>query len=105
MRIACTQDIRTSISLSQVCASMMIPSSCPHTHIGTGEQKEVEAIPHDYGLRVGIIYDATNDGNKLLYQRWKVKTSAVLTVTFMNGGDISTFGGKRTISYLSTDLI
>jgi len=57
-----------------------------------GEQKQVEAIANDYGLRVGIVYDAKTEEQKLLYQRWKVKTSSVLTVTFMNGGDISTFG-------------
>eukprot|EP01035_Chromulina_nebulosa_P018217 gene18217-23883_t len=60
--------------------------------IEPGESKQVEAIPHDYGLRVGIIYDAKSEGQVLMYQRWVCKNESVLTVTFMNGGDISTFG-------------
>lgn len=57
-----------------------------------GESKQVEAIPHDYGLKVSIVYDAKSEGQVLMYQRYSCKNESVLTVTFMNGGDVSTFG-------------
>jgi len=60
-----------------------------------GETKTVEAALSDpYGLKIAIVYDAAPDGQYLLYQRWQVKNESVLTITYMNGGDISTFGGK-----------
>lgn len=60
-----------------------------------GETKKVEAgLSDPYGLKVGIVYDAAPEGQYLLYQRWQVKNESVLTITYVNGGDISTFGGK-----------
>lgn len=58
-----------------------------------GESKQVEAASDPYGLKIAIIYDAAPEGNQLFYQRWQVKNESVLTITYMNGGDISTFGG------------
>lgn len=76
---------------------MSIRSLPEHTNmyiLDPGESKQVEAIPHDYGLKVGVVYDAKSEGQVLMYQRWGCKNESVLTVTFMNGGDISTFGGQ-----------
>ncbi len=62
--------------------------------IEPGESKEVQAASDPIGLKVAIVYDAAPDEQMLLYQRWQCKNSSILTVTYMNGGDISTFGGK-----------
>ena len=59
-----------------------------------GETKQLEALPHESGLRVGIVYDARAEDQCLMYQKWTCKNESVLTITFMNGGDISTYGGK-----------
>lgn len=59
-----------------------------------GESKQIEAQADPYGLKVGIIYDAAPEGQILMYQMWKVKNESVLTITYVNGGDISTFGGQ-----------
>ena len=58
-----------------------------------GESKQIEAQADPYGLKVGIVYDAAPEGQILMYQMWKVKNESVLTITYVNGGDISTFGG------------
>ncbi len=58
-----------------------------------GESKQVEAASDPIGLKIAIVYDAAPEGNQLFYQRWNVKNESVLTITYMNGGDISTFGG------------
>ena len=59
-----------------------------------GESKQVEAQSDPYGLKIGIIYDAAPESQELMYQMWKVKNESVLTITYVNGSDISTFGGK-----------
>jgi hypothetical protein len=59
-----------------------------------GESKQVEAASDPIGLKVAIVYDAAPEGQILMHQMWKVKNESVLTITYMNGGDISTFGGK-----------
>lgn len=59
-----------------------------------GETKTVQAgLSDPYGLKIGIVYDAAPEGQYLLYQRWQVTNESVLTITYVNGGDISTFGG------------
>eukprot|EP01039_Chlorochromonas_danica_P005520 gene5520-6079_t len=60
--------------------------------IEPGETKEVQAASDPIGLKIAIVYDAAPDEQQLLYQRWQVKNGSTLTVTYMNGGDISTFG-------------
>jgi hypothetical protein len=59
-----------------------------------GESKQVEAQPDPYGLKIGIVYDAAPETQELMFQMWKVKNESVLTITYVNGGDISTFGGN-----------
>jgi membrane-bound inhibitor of C-type lysozyme len=59
-----------------------------------GESKQVQAASDPIGLKVAIVYDAAPEGQELFYQRWQCKNDSVLTVTYMNGSDISTFGGK-----------
>lgn len=44
---------------------------------------------------MGIVYDAAPEGQILMFQMWKVKNESVLTITYVNGGDISTFGGTQ----------
>jgi hypothetical protein len=61
--------------------------------IEPGESVKVEALAHLDGLKVGIIYDAVPESQMLLYQRFACKNETTLTVTYMNAGDISTFGG------------
>jgi hypothetical protein len=39
------------------------------------------------------VYDAAPEGQILMYQMWKVKNESVLTITYVSGADISTFGG------------
>ena len=48
--------------------------------------------------QVGIVYDAAPEGQILMFQMWKVKNESVLTITYVNGGDISTFGGISSIT-------
>eukprot|EP01031_Cornospumella_fuschlensis_P029206 gene29206-35254_t len=48
--------------------------------IEPGEQKEVQAASDPIGLKIGA------------YMRYQVKNGSTLTVTYINGGDISTFG-------------
>jgi hypothetical protein len=59
-----------------------------------GESIQVEAATDPIGLKIGIVYDAAPEGKILMYQMWKVKNGSVLTITYVNGGDISTFGGE-----------
>ena len=68
------------------------------------ESKQVEASPDHYGLKVAIVYDAAPDGQVLMYQRWGVKNESVLTVTSVNGADISTFGGMAFLFVFETSL-
>jgi hypothetical protein len=70
-----------------------------------GESKQVEAASDPIGLKIAIVYDAAPEGNQLFYQRWNVKNESVLTITFMNGGDISTFGGSMRIHFFPNRLI
>ena len=63
--------------------------------IEPGEAKQVEALTDPIGLKIAIVYDAAPEGQYLLYQRWQVSNNSVLTITYMNGGDISTFGGCK----------
>ena len=51
---------------------------------------------------MGIVYDAAPEGQILMFQMWKVKNESVLTITYVNGGDISTFGGTQ-LHYLLID--
>ena len=81
--------------------TLTIPSLLPlflaYTNIYVlmpGESKQVEAATDPIGLKIGIVYDAAPEGQILMYQMWKVKNESVLTITYVNGGDISTFGGK-----------
>jgi hypothetical protein len=62
--------------------------------IEPGETKEVQAASDPIGMKYGIVYDAAPEGQVLFYQRWQVKNKSVLTVTYMNGADISSFGGR-----------
>lgn len=58
-----------------------------------GETKEVKAASDPIGLKIGVIYDAAPEGQLLFYERYQVKNKSVLTITYLNGEDISTFGG------------
>ncbi len=57
----------------------------------------MEALGDVRGLRVGIIYDAQSEDKVCMYQRWKCDNASVLTVTYMNNENISTYG-KDTVS-------
>ncbi len=61
--------------------------------IEPGESKKVTASSDPIGLKVAVVYDAAPEGQQLLYHRWQCKNESVLTVTYMNGAEISTFGG------------
>jgi hypothetical protein len=65
-----------------------------------GESKQVEAASDPIGLKIAIVYDAAPEGQVLMYQMWKVKNESVLTLTYMNGGDISTFGGAYFFEFI-----
>lgn len=62
--------------------------------IEPGESQIVQSASDPIGLKIAIVYDAAPDGQVLFYQRWQVKNKTTLTVTYCNGSDISTFGGK-----------
>ena len=64
-----------------------------------GESKVVEAASDPIGIKVAIVYDAQPEGQQLFYHRWQCKNNAQLTVTYMNGADISTFGGKWFVAF------
>ena len=57
----------------------------------------MEALGDMRGLRVGIVYDAQSEDKVCMYQRWKCDNASVLTVTYMNNENISTYG-KDTVS-------
>ena len=67
-----------------------------------GESIQVEAATDPIGLKIGIVYDAAPEGKILMYQMWKVKNGSVLTITYVNGGDISTFGGECNVLLLQS---
>lgn len=86
----------TGLPTSHFCL-VLKPSPSAYTNIYVlmpGESKQVEAATDPIGLKIGIVYDAAPEGQILMYQMWKVKNESVLTITYVNGGDISTFGGK-----------
>jgi len=59
-----------------------------------GDSVQVESGTADpIGLKVGIVFEADTDSQKLSYQRWNCKRESTLTITYINAGDISTFGG------------
>lgn len=62
--------------------------------IEPGESKKVEASSDPIGLKIAVVYDAAPEGQQLFYHRWQCKNESTLTVTYMNGAEISTFGGK-----------
>jgi hypothetical protein len=62
--------------------------------IEPGESKEVQAASDPIGLKAAIVYDAQPDGQMLFYNRFQCKNSSVLTVTYMDGANVSTFGGE-----------
>ena len=70
-----------------------------------GESKQVEAATDPIGLKIGIVYDAAPEGQILMYQMWKVKNESVLTITYVNGGDISTFGGNFNPSHKCMGIV
>ncbi len=73
--------------------------------IEPGESKEVQAASDPIGLKIAVIYDAVPEGQIYHYQRWQCKNSSVLTVTYIDGGNISTYGGKIPCFLHSTPLI
>ena len=60
---------------------------------------EVQAASDPIGLKIAIVYDAAPDGQQLFYQRWQCRNKSILTVTYINAGDISTFGGKSSTTH------
>mmetsp|Transcript_1349 Transcript_1349/g.1433 ORF Transcript_1349/g.1433 Transcript_1349/m.1433 type:complete len:136 (+) Transcript_1349:136-543(+) len=64
--------------------------------IEPGESKEVQAASDPIGLKIAVIYDAVPEGQIYHYQRWQCKNSSVLTVTYIDGGNISTYGDDTT---------
>lgn len=60
--------------------------------IDPGCELIVQALPDAYGLRVGIIYDASPDGNILMYSLYSCKNDSILIIEQMIGADIVTTG-------------
>ncbi len=60
-----------------------------------GETRQVEASADPIGLRMGIIYEADTEEMKVMFQKYTTKRDSVLTITYINGQDISTFGGDN----------
>ncbi len=56
----------------------------------------MEALADARGLRVGIVYDAQSEDKVCMYQRWKCENGSVLTVTYMQNENISTYGNGTT---------
>ena len=58
-----------------------------------GESEKVESATADpIGLKIGVAFEAETESRKVFYQMWKCKNGSQLTITYINGGDISTFG-------------
>jgi hypothetical protein len=68
--------------------------------IEPGESKKVEASSDPIGLKVAVVYDAAPEGQQLFYHRWQCKNDSTLNVTYMNGAEISTFGGEFSLPKL-----
>jgi hypothetical protein len=53
---------------------------------------QVEAASDPIGLKFAIVYDAAPEGQVLYYHRFQAKNGSTLTITHIDGADISTFG-------------
>jgi hypothetical protein len=60
--------------------------------IDPGCTMKVEGLPAKH-IRVAIVYDATPDGNVLMYQSWLCKHESTMTISQFIGADISVLGG------------
>lgn len=57
-----------------------------------GETMKIEAASDPIGLKLAIIYDAAPEGQVLYYHRFQARNGTTLTITHIDGADISTFG-------------
>lgn len=53
---------------------------------------KIEAASDPIGLKLAIIYDAAPEGQVLYYHRFQARNGTTLTITHIDGADISTFG-------------
>jgi hypothetical protein len=58
------------------------------------ETIKVEGNMKHAGLKVAIIYDASPDGNVLMYHRWQCRNKSVISIAAMKGQVISLKSGK-----------
>jgi len=56
----------------------------------------VESQPDATGLKVGLVYDCSLDTKELFYQRFVCKTDSTLTISEIDGEEISWFGENIT---------
>jgi hypothetical protein len=61
--------------------------------VGPGESAMIEANPDAIGLKLGIIYQTEKERNELLFHRFTCNNDSFLTITLINGENITYFGG------------
>lgn len=61
--------------------------------VGPGESAMIEANPDAIGLKLGIIYQTEKERNELLFHRFTCNNDSILTITIINGENITYFGG------------
>lgn len=62
--------------------------------IAPGESKVVKALPNPKGLRIAIAHDVVTGSKTVKCNRWECADKAKITVTYMNGSDITIVGGN-----------
>ena len=61
--------------------------------VAPGESALIEANPDAIGLKLGIIYQTEKERNELYFHRFTCNNDSVLTITLVNGENITYFGG------------
>lgn len=64
--------------------------------IEPGSTVMVESQPDATGLKVGLVYDCSLDTKEMFYQRFVCKTESILTISEIDGEEISWFGDHIT---------
>ena len=63
--------------------------------IGPGESTVIEANPDAVGLKLGIVYQTEIERNELHFHRFTCANDSKLTITILDGQNITYFGGRN----------
>jgi len=66
--------------------------------IGPGDSAVIEANPDAVGLKLGIVYQTEIERNELFFHRFTCSNDSVLTITILDGQNITYFGDHATLN-------